>query len=231
MTKRYNSLFEIIGPVMVGPSSSHTAGAVRLGNIARLINEAEPKKVLFYLFGSFAETYKGHGTDVALVGGILGMNTENPNIPNAMLIAQQKGIDFKFIPLSDEVEHPNTVQMIMYDDVNKRVSVTGSSIGGGSVKISMINDTQVNISSGISTILIEHQDTPGMISNVANVLSELNINISSMSVQRNAKGGDASMMIEVDDAVDLDAVNNIKKFKDIHKVIFIPKDIAEVYHD
>lgn len=223
MKKKFQSIFDIIGPVMVGPSSSHTAGAVRIGNVAKIILNQELDRVLFYLFGSFADTYKGHGTDVALAGGVLGMSTNDPRISTSLYIAKEQGIDMKFIALADEVAHPNTVKIIMYSKSGTKVIVEAVSIGGGSIQIIGINDIQVKMDGGVPNLLILHQDQPGMIAKVATILSDLEINIATMKVDRITKGGDASMIIELDQETLDTSVEALQKLENVDKVIYIPR--------
>lgn len=196
--KKFKSVFDIIGPVMVGPSSSHTAGAARIGKMARSLFPKEPKQINVYLYESFAETYRGHGTDVALAGGLLGMNPDDDNLHESLIIASEKGIKVNFIPLADKVSHPNTARIVMRTD-DLKMEVTGISIGGGSAEIINVDGKEVNIDGKIPTILIKHIDKPGMISKVVNVLSDLELNVATMRVEREARGCEAYMVIEIDD--------------------------------
>ncbi|NLL74884.1 MAG: L-serine ammonia-lyase, iron-sulfur-dependent, subunit beta [Erysipelothrix sp.] len=231
MKKKFASIFDIIGPVMVGPSSSHTAGAVRIGNVARAILNSEPTRVLFYLFGSFADTYKGHGTDVALAAGILGLKTDDSRIPSSLLMALEKDIDMKFIPLADEVEHPNTVRIIMYTKDDVKMVVEAISIGGGNIQITMINDIKLLMDGGVPNLLILHKDTSGMIAKVATILSDLSINIATMKVDRVAKGGSASMIIELDQETLSASLKEIEALDNVDRVIYIPKQLGGASHD
>lgn len=231
MKKKFQSIFDIIGPVMVGPSSSHTAGAVRIGNVARTIFNGEITRVLFYLFGSFADTYKGHGTDVALAAGILGLATDDPRIPSALLMAKEKSIEMSFLPLADEVEHPNTVKIIMYGNNDEKVVVEAVSIGGGSIQIIGINGIQLKMDGGVPNLLILHKDTPGMIAEVASILSNLDINIATMKVDRVSKGAAASMIIELDQDTLSTSVRDLEKLANVDQVIYIPKQTGGMKHD
>lgn len=195
--KKFKSVFDIIGPVMVGPSSSHTAGAARIGKMAAALCPFEPVQINIYLYESFAETFRGHGTDVALMGGLLGMNPDDPDLHQSLMIAQEKGIKVNFIPLAEKVSHPNTARIVMRNG-DKKLEVTGISIGGGSAEIISIEGRDVNIDGKIPTILIKHLDKPGMISQVAKVLSDLNLNIATMRVEREGRGSEAYMVIEID---------------------------------
>lgn len=219
--KNFKSVFDIIGPVMVGPSSSHTAGAARIGKMARSVFKETPDRVNIYLYESFAETYRGHGTDVALAGGILGMDPDDSRLHQSLHIAKEQGIRINFIPLADKVSHPNTARLVMRKG-ERKVEVTGESIGGGSAKIVDIDGIEVNIDGKTPTILIRHLDCPGMIAKVASVMSELQLNIATMRVEREAKGREAYMVIEIDDH---DEIGNAI---DILKTIEHVEDVAHI---
>lgn len=213
----YTSVFDIIGPVMTGPSSSHTAGAARIGKIAREVFGETPESVNVYLYESFAKTYRGHGTDVAIAGGILGMNADDEKLHESLLIAQARDVAIQFIPLAEDVHHPNTAKLVMRAR-DKKMTIVGASIGGGSVKITNINDIPVDINGGTPTILIFHQDLPGLIARVATILSDLEINISTMKVDRDSKGNNAYMVIELDQEelhTSLDAIREIPYIKSV----------------
>ena len=197
----YRSVFDIIGPVMVGPSSSHTAGAARIGKVIRKIFGEQPETVDIYLYESFAKTYRGHGTGIALVAGLLEMEPDDPQLRNSLKIAYEKGMEVLFSPKSDKVDHPNTVRMKLKKG-DHELSVTGVSIGGGNIKISEINGFSMSISLGVPTFIIVQQDVPGVIAQVSQVLSEAEINIAVMTVTRESKGEKAIMVIEVDERND-----------------------------
>lgn len=227
MKKRFNSIFDIIGPVMVGPSSSHTAGAVRLAYLARWIFNEKPKKVIFYLYGSFAETYRGHGTDCALVGGMLGMRTDNPLIASSMYIATEAGLEFSFIPLVDNAKHPNTVKIIMTSENGTKMSLEGRSVGGGNVELTKLDGLELSVFNGISSLILIHRDTPGMIAKVSTILGDQNINIATMKVERTQKGEEASMVIELDQNTHDVSLSKIRALENVQRVICIPKDLEE----
>ena len=195
--KKFKSVFDIIGPVMVGPSSSHTAGAARIGKMANALCPFKPKQINIYLYESFAETYKGHGTDVAIAGGLLGMNPDDNDLHQSLMMASEQEIVMNFIPLAEKVSHPNTARIVMRNE-SQKLEVTGISIGGGSAEIISIDGKEVNIDGKIPTILIKHTDKPGMISQVAKVLSDLDLNIATMRVERVGRGSEAYMVIEID---------------------------------
>ncbi|MFD1393678.1 L-serine ammonia-lyase, iron-sulfur-dependent subunit beta [Lacticaseibacillus jixianensis] len=195
---RFNSVFDIIGPVMVGPSSSHTAGAARIGKVVREIFGEAPTRVDIYLYESFAKTYRGHGTDVALVGGLLGMGPDDPRLPDSLKIAHERGIKVTFVPKSDKVDHPNTAK-IMLQTPKRSMTVTGVSIGGGNIQISEINGFKLSLTMGTPTFITVHRDVPGMIARATDLLSANGVNIGTMTVTREAKGEQAIMVMEVDE--------------------------------
>lgn len=214
---KFRSIFDIIGPVMIGPSSSHTAGAVRIGKIARTLFERQPKKAVISLYGSFAETYKGHGTDVALVAGILDFDTFDERIPNSIQIAEKLGIEILFQIEEAVPKHPNTVKINLYHD-DKEFELVGISIGGGKVEITEINSFKLKLS-GDPAILVNHYDHVGVIHSVTSVLSNHKINISHMEVARKEKGNKAIMVIEIDEKIDNAVLEELKKLHDIISVM------------
>lgn len=202
---KYRSAFDIIGPVMIGPSSSHTAGAARIGRVARTLFEKQPTKAVISLYGSFAKTYKGHGTDLALVAGIMDFDTFDERIPEALNIAEQVGLAVEFITEDAVTEHPNTVKINLFDDEGKELEIVGISIGGGTIEITEINSFKLKLSGANPAILVVHQDRFGLISAVTSVLSRYEINIGHMEVSRKERGDVAVMVIEMDHKID-DAV-------------------------
>lgn len=213
---REYSAFDILGPIMIGPSSSHTAGAARLGKVAKTIADGKIKKVKFFLHGSFASTYKGHGTDKALVAGILGMNPWDEGLKTSMDKAKEKGIEIEFIPtdLGDDV-HPNTVKFEITRTDGKIVEVIGSSIGGGNIVITGIDGENIEFTGAYPTILINHVDLPGMVARVSAVLYYYRINIAFMRVYRSGKGSAAAMVFEVDDVISQELIDEIRKIPNI----------------
>ena len=193
------SVFDIIGPRMTGPSSSHTAGAVRLGYITRRIMGAEPSHASFTLYGSFAETGRGHGTDKALIAGLLGCMPDDARIRSAYKLARDSGLSVDFIWSEEPVEHPNTVRIIAEDVNGKETDVIGRSVGGGNILITKINGLDVEVTGEYPTLIIQHHDMPGVISDVSRVLAQLGVNIANMRVFRRGKGdNEAYMVIESD---------------------------------
>ena len=215
---KFQSVFDIIGPVMIGPSSSHTAGAVRIGKIVNSIFGEIPEEVTFQLYNSFAKTYQGHGTDKALVAGILGMDTDDPEIKNSLEIAHRKGIKLYWNILKDSnAPHPNTAKITVKKG-SKDMSITGVSIGGGNIEVTELNGFSVSLKMNTPTLIIVHQDIPGMIARVTDILSDYNINIAQMKVFRQNKGGLASMVIEIDQIIDKSIVQAITTLPNIQKV-------------
>lgn len=210
--------FDILGPIMIGPSSSHTAGAARLGKIAGAIAGEGIKKVTFLLHGSFAKTYKGHGTDKALIAGILGMNPWDERLKDSMQIAKEKGIEFLFEEADLGDVHPNTVKFIIKKQDGSIVQVVGSSIGGGSIIITEVDNEIIEFSGDYPTLIIRHRDVPGVVSKVAAVLYEERINIAFMKVFRNKKGSFAAMVFETDTVVSEDIVERIKRLGYISRI-------------
>ena len=217
---KFQSVFDIIGPVMIGPSSSHTAGAVRIGKIVNSIFGEIPEEVTFQLYNSFAKTYQGHGTDKALVAGILGMDTDDPEIKNSLEIAHQKGIKLYWNLLKDSnAPHPNTAKITVKKG-SKDMSITGVSIGGGNIEVTELNGFSVSLKMNTPTLIIVHQDIPGMIARVTDILSDYNINIAQMNVTREKAGEKAILIIEVDSRDCQDAVKRIQAIPHLHNVNF-----------
>lgn len=214
---RFNSVFDIIGPVMIGPSSSHTAGAARIGKVVRSIFGQQPDSVDIYLYESFAKTYRGHGTDIALVGGLLGMEPDDEQLANSLEIAYEQRMEVCFIPKSEKADHPNSVKIVVSSG-DRKLSVTGISIGGGNIQISELNGFKLSLSMGTPTFIVVHQDVPGMIAKVTNILSASDINISTMTVTRESKGEKAIMIIEVDQAEVGDIVMQLAEIPHIYSV-------------
>lgn len=190
--------FDIIGPIMIGPSSSHTAGAVRIGKYARSILGETPVKAHIRFSGSFAKTYKGHGTDKAVIAGILGMDTDDARIRVSMDVAKEEGLTFEFEEADIDGAHPNTAEITLEDATGRTAQVQGASVGGGNIVINKINGTEVSINGKSDTLVIPHQDIPGMIAVVTKILAEKGVNVHGFSLCRDHKGGTAVMTIEID---------------------------------
>ena len=214
---KFTSVFDIIGPVMIGPSSSHTAGAARIGRIARDLFGRTPKWAKIHLYGSFAETFKGHGTDVAVVGGLLDFDTYDERIKTAFEHAKNEGLTFEIIPETAHKEHPNTARIVLGDDESE-MSVEAISIGGGKIEVSEVNGFKLRLTGGMPALLVVHDDRAGCIANVANCLAMHNLNIGHMEVSRIDRGLTALMVIELDQNVDDRILQQISLIPNIIKV-------------
>ena len=196
-----SNVLDVIGPVMIGPSSSHTAGACRLGRIARALLGAEPVRASVTLYGSFAKTYRGHGTDRALVAGILGLATDDGHLRESLELARERGVDVAFSTDEGDGLHPNTALIELSDASGGHVSVLGSSVGGGQVVVTRVDGMQVRITGLRTTFVVRHLDVPGLIASVTDVLADCGANICDFSLARQARGGVAVMTIEVEGSV------------------------------
>lgn len=214
-------VFDVLGPIMIGPSSSHTAGAARLGKIAKTIVDKDIKEVQFLLHGSFSKTYKGHGTDRALVAGILGMNPDDVRLRHSLELATEKGIQIEFIPTDLGDVHPNTVQFVITDIDNTNWTILGSSIGGGLVEILEINGNKVQITGEYPTMITFHNDIPGTVAKVSGLLYEAGINIAFMKLVRSQKGQGATMTFEVDHPISPEIIHHIQQVEGVYHVITI----------
>ncbi|MFF2455349.1 L-serine ammonia-lyase, iron-sulfur-dependent subunit beta [Peribacillus simplex] len=215
---KYRSAFDIIGPVMIGPSSSHTAGAARIGRVARTLFGKQPKKAIISLYGSFAKTYRGHGTDVAVVGGILDFDTDDERIPASLTIAEEAGMEVTFTIEDTVMDHPNTVKIRLFDE-DKELELVGISIGGGTIEITELNTFKLKLSGENPAILVVHNDVFGIISSVSTVLANHEINIGHMEVSRKEKGQMALMVIEVDQKIKGDVMKEIEGLENVSQVI------------
>ncbi len=213
---KYISIFDIVGPIMVGPSSSHTAGAVRLGYLARKVYNQKPDYVKFTLYNSFAKTGKGHGTDKGLLGGILEFDVDDTRIRDAKKIAQKQKISFEFDIADDASRHPNSVDILFSGDNTMKIS--GNSLGAGEVQITEINDFKVDLRGDLPTLLLIYKDQPGVIWKVTKVIQQADINIASLNCDRMAKGQEASMSICLDSVVPDKVIEKIKNLSDMYLV-------------
>jgi L-serine dehydratase len=215
------NVFDIIGPVMIGPSSSHTAGAVRLGQLARKILGERAVKADIQLSGSFAQTYRGHGTDKALIAGIMGMFSDDERIRNSLDIAAEEGLEFSFHPQDIPNTHPNTARIILTGENGAGCEIQGASIGGGNILVTEINGMAVSVTGQYNTLLILHRDKPGTIATVTNFMAYSGINIGNFRLSRPKKGGEAVMTIEVDGDVPEDLIHSLRILPNIINVILI----------
>ena len=218
------NVFAIIGPVMIGPSSSHTAGAVRLGRVAnKLMDDGVLKKVEITLSGSFAQTYKGHGTDRALLAGIMGYHSYSAEIREALEIAKSRGIDYTFLKEEIKGAHPNTARIHFTLEDGTEGTVQGASVGGGNILVSQINGMDVEFTGENNTILVMHQDKPGVIAAVTQLMhfEYADLNIATFHLTRESRGGSAIMTIEIDGQPPEGLIGAIRKINNVSNAILI----------
>lgn len=211
------SIFSVISPIMVGPSSSHTAGAVRLGLMARNIYKDKFHKVKFVLYNSFATTGFGHGTDKGLLAGVLGYSVDDPLIKNIFDIVEN--VEYTYEYSEDISRHPNSVDII-FDD---KMIISGDSVGAGEIRINKINGFEADIDGSYDTLLLMYKDKPGMISTVSDIIQKQKVNIASLHCDRSSKGGIASMYVALDIPIGEDVVEKVKQIKDVFFVTNIRK--------
>ncbi|MCR4822118.1 MAG: L-serine ammonia-lyase, iron-sulfur-dependent subunit beta [Treponema sp.] len=216
-----SSIFDILGPVMVGPSSSHTAGAVRIGLVSRILLEDQPVFADIKFSGSFAATGKGHGTDCAIIAGLLGMESDDIRIPESQKIAEEKGL--KFYISNEEINgaHPNTAVLNLEGKNGRRICIQASSIGGGRIMINKIDGIDVNCPAEMPTLIVHNTDEPGHVASVTSILFYNKINLAQMQLFRNERGGYAVMVIESDQEIPPQIISSIEKFPGIIKVTYI----------
>ena len=216
------SVFDVLGPNMIGPSSSHTAGAAAIALLARKMMNRDLVRVDFTLYGSFARTYRGHGTDRALLGGIMGFSTDDRRIPDSFSIAEERGLVYSFTVNDRETEiHPNTVDIRMEDSEGHVLTVRGESIGGGKVRITRIDQVEVDFSGEYSTLIVVQQDKPGVVAHITRCLSEKNVNIAYMKLYREEKGSTAYSIVESDDFLPEEAVRRIRENQYVRDVMLV----------
>lgn len=222
--KQMASVFDIIGPAMVGPSSSHTAGALRIALMARRLVESRITRVSFTLYGSFARTYKGHGTDRALLGGILGFETDDLRIRDSYALAEAEGLTYNFYPDTETAPpHPNTVDIDLVTEEGEALHVQGLSIGGGQAVISRINTVDVELSGNYDSLVVEHWDRPGALYRMTRHLSEARINIAALKLYRESRGNRAYAIIEADETIGEEATRAIAAEAGVLRTIHIGK--------
>lgn len=207
---KYRTVFDIIGPIMIGPSSSHTAGAARIGKVARNIFGRKPHKAEITFYGSFAQTYKGHGTEVAIIGGILDLDTHDEGIIRSKELAKEQGIAIEVCTSEEETEHPNTAKIKLKDEQGE-IEIVGISIGGGNIEIISMNGFNLRLSGHHPALLVLHEDRFGMIAGVSNILSKYQVNIGHMEVARKSKGSEALMAIESDQLIPDELLEEIRQ--------------------
>ncbi|WP_461812703.1 L-serine ammonia-lyase, iron-sulfur-dependent subunit beta [Faecalimonas sp.] len=216
------SIFDVIGPNMIGPSSSHTAGAVAIALLARKMFAQPIDKVTFTLYGSFAKTYHGHGTDKALLGGTLGFSTDDERIRDAFSIAKEKGLEYHYIIDEETItEHPNTADILLENNAGHTLSIRGESIGGGKMKIVRINNIDVEFTGEYSTLIVQQIDKPGVVAHITQCLSEENVNIAFMRLFREDKGATAFTIVESDEEIPTEILDKIRVNKHVKDLMLI----------
>ena len=215
------NVFDILGPVMIGPSSSHTAGAARIGRITLALLGAPAVKAHILLHGSFAKTYKGHGTDKALIAGIMGMATDDPRIRQAPELAKEQGLAVEIETGDIDGAHPNTAQITLTDAGGRSVCLLGSSVGGGNILVTEINGMEVAVTGQQTTLIVLHRDAPGTIASVTEVMAEAGANICNFRLSRQKRGGEAVMTIEVDGTFGPEINERIKTLDNVFSSIIL----------
>ena len=214
-------LFDILGPVMVGPSSSHTAGAARIGLITRLLLGAEPAQARIGLFGSFQKTYKGHGTDKALIGGLLGMAVDDERLRDSLRIAGEMGLQYSFYNAEVRDAHPNTVIMDVDGVDGRHICVKAASVGGGEIVVEAINGLEAGFTGHENTLVVTQKDAKGMIAQISSILSANALNIATMKVFRRSVGGEAMVIIELDGNAEPGLLECLEKMPGIYHVAYV----------
>jgi len=218
------NIFDIIGPIMVGPSSSHTAGAVRIGQMVRALMDGQPKRADILLHGSFAETGKGHGTELALVAGLLGMEPDDMRIPHSRKVAEECGMEVSIKKAEIADAHPNTALIRAEDPYGDAMEIEACSIGGGRIQVSKIDGMKVNCSGEVPTLIIRNTDKPGMVAEVTATLARHHINIAQMHLFRNKKGEDAVMVVETDQKIPAEEIAVLHDQEGILRVTYIDQE-------
>lgn len=215
------SIFDIVGPIMVGPSSSHTAGAVKIGYLSKKLMGEKIKSAEIYLHGSFRTTGKGHGTDRAIVAGLLGMKPDDIHIPDSFELAAQEGMAFKFEGINLRNAHPNSVKLILKGVSGRELEILASSLGGSRIKICQIDGLEANFSGDYPTLVVHNLDQPGHVTEVTSMLSHKSVNIATMQLYRNHRGGDAVMVLECDQEIAPESILWLEHLEGIRKVTYL----------
>jgi len=215
------NLLDIIGPIMVGPSSSHTAGAVKIGLVSRKLMVEKVVKADIYFHGSFLATGKGHGTDKAVVAGLLGIAVDDSRVPFSFEIAEQEGLEFHITGIDLGDAHPNTVKLNLTGESGKKIEIIAASVGGGQIEVCEIDGLSASFGGNYPTIIVNHKDIPGRVTEVTARLSESNVNIATMKLYRTVRGGDAVMIIECDHEVPVKIIKSLEELEGIIKVTYL----------
>ena len=214
-------MFDLIGPIMIGPSSSHTAGAARIGKLGRMLLGGEPVEAKIGLWGSFQKTYQGHGTDRALVGGLLGMEVNDPRLRDSLTCAERAGLKVCFYDASLRNAHPNTVVLELLNRAGRTVKLQAASIGGGEIVIQSVDGLETSISGHGNTLVLTYRDTPGMIAKISGEVAASHLNIATMRVSRSSAGGEAMVTLELDGAADHVLIGHLSELTDVYHVAYL----------
>lgn len=214
------NIFDIVGPVMVGPSSSHTAGAVRIGRVARKLLGEEVSKAEILFYGSFLATGKGHGTDKAIVAGLLGYESDDRRIPDSINEAEKQGMKLSFGKLDLADAHPNTVKLSLVGKTGKTLELLASSVGGGRIAVNEIDGMTAHFGADLPTLIIHNEDKPGLVAHVTALLEDYSINIATMQLYRSGRGDQAVMVIECDEHVATEVTEALKKLPGVNGVVY-----------
>ena len=212
------NLFDILGPVMVGPSSSHTAGAVRIGQLARALLGQQPAKAEILLHGSFASTGKGHGTPQALVAGLLGLFPDDPRVPDSFALATERGLEYTFGTCVLREVHPNSALLRLTAGDGGKIEVGASSLGGGRVKVFRLDGLDTSFTGALPTLVVHNSDQPGCVSQVTGALAQRGINVATLQLNRGGRGGSAVMVIECDQPIPKEAAQAVRALPGILRV-------------
>lgn len=214
-------LFDLIGPVMIGPSSSHTAGAARIGLTARMLLGEKIVRADIGLHGSFSKTYHGHGTDRAIVGGLLGMPVDDERLRDSLQIAREWGLAYSFSNVNIRGAHPNTVRLTITGKSGAMLTMEAASVGGGNIEVHRIDGLQVNFTGKENTMIIRHVDITGAIANVTGIVARKGVNIANMQGYRREAGGDAMIVLELDGVADEQTIEEIRQLPCVQGVTFM----------
>ncbi len=221
------SILEIIGPTMIGPSSSHTLGAMRISRFSYNLINGIPSRVTFYLHGSFQDTYIGHGTWLALLAGVCGLRTDDPKVAKADEVAKKLGLEYEYRPIDLGDVHPNTVKISMEKD-GIHHEVIGSSIGGGRIKINSVDSVECDLDGEYPTLIVENQDVPGALESIISVLSFYGVNIAKMQLKRESVYlRKASTMIELDSSISQEILERIRKMDVVNSALYVNSIMEE----
>lgn len=215
------NLFDIVGPIMVGPSSSHTAGAVKIGLVCNRLMDEKIIEAHIFLHGSFLMTGKGHGTDKAIVGGLIGMAVDDIRLPQSFELARQAGLDFSFDGVDLGDVHPNTAKLQLLGENGKQLTVVASSLGGGRIEVCELDGIMARFTGELPTLIVHNLDQPGHVTEVTSMLGHKGINIATIQLNRKSRGGEAVMVIECDQEIPKDSITWLEHLEGILKVTYL----------